>query len=66
MTMKLSFLTLVLALFSFGLSAQDATVDVAALKAEKAEKKAQIAALQGEADAILFKKQAEAQKKAEA
>ncbi|MFT7451683.1 MAG: hypothetical protein ACI9VN_002409, partial [Patescibacteria group bacterium] len=59
MTMKLSLLTVVLALFSFNLNAQDVPTltdaDVAALKAEKAEKEAQAAALLGEAGAIQAK-----------
>ena len=52
MTMKFSLLTFFLVFFSLSLSAQDAAVDVAALKAQKAEKEAQIAALQGEVGAI--------------
>lgn len=59
MTMKLSLLTVVFALFCISINAQDVPTltdaDVAALKAEKAEKEAQAAALLGEAGAIQAK-----------
>jgi len=58
MTMKFSILTFVLALFCINLNAQDVPMtdaDVAALKATKAEKEAQAAALLGEAADIQAK-----------